>query len=123
MLESLLAEDDAAADDMLHEQQAVYTTAQMDTVRHAKAVVFGGPPNWQAEVKKAAPGFTCVSVDSKGFDAKIIDKADVIVFKTDYMSHAQWYRVVKRAKSRGRKIVYCRNNIDMLLQKVAGVLN
>ena len=123
VLESLMAEDDAAADDTLHEKLAVYTTAQIDTVRHAKAVVFGGPPNWQAEVKKAAPGFTCVSVESKGFDSKIIDRADVVVFKTDYMSHAQWYRVLKRAKSRGRKIVYCRNNIDILLRKVAGVLN
>ncbi len=61
VLEALLAEDDAAADDMLHEKQAVYTTAQMDYIRHAKAVVFGGPPNWQTEVKKAAPGFTEVT--------------------------------------------------------------
>lgn len=121
-LEALLAEGDTASNDTLHEKQAVYTTEQLDTVRRAKAVVFGGPPNWQAEVKKAAPGFTCVAVDSKGFDAKIIDRADVVVFKTDYMSHAQWYRVVKRAKSRGRKIVYCRNNIDLLLRKVARVL-
>lgn len=123
VLEALLAEDDAVEDDAVHEKRVVYTTEQLDKVRHVKAVVFGGPPNWQAEVKKAAPGFTCVSVESKGFDSKIIDRADVVVFKTDYMSHAQWYRVLKRAKSRGRKIVYCRNNIDMLLRKVAGVLN
>ena len=90
VMENLLAEDEPGADGVLHEDLAIYSAVQVDAARQAKAVVFGGPPNWQAEVKKVAPGFTCIPVTQKGFDTKIIDKADVIVFKTDYLSHAQW---------------------------------
>ena len=114
VLETLLAEDEPTDDGAVHENQAIYSAVQVDAARQARAVVFGGPPNWQAEVKKAAPGFTCIPVTQKGFDTKIIDKADVVVFKTDYMSHAQWYRVVKRQRARAGKsftagiiLIYC----------------
>lgn len=47
-----------------------------------------------------------------------VDKAEVIVIKTDYLSHAQWYRVVRRAKAKGKKIVYCRNNVELVFRKI-----
>lgn len=90
--------------------------------RKLKGVVFGGPPNWQSSLKEAAPNFTCIPVEDKDFDTKIIDKTEVIVIKTDYLSHAQWYRVVKRAKSKGKKIVYCKNNIELIFSKIAELL-
>lgn len=82
-------------------------------------MVFGGHPNWQTELRKAAPGYTIIDADNYGFDVKIIDKADVIVIKTDYMAHAQWYKIVERTRKLKKKMVICSgNNIDDLLMKI-----
>ncbi|ORT98770.1 hypothetical protein D081_2396 [Anaerovibrio sp. JC8] len=86
--------------------------------KNKKAVVFGGHPNWQAEVRKAAPDFTIIDPDNYGFDVKIIDKVDVIVIKTDYMAHAQWYKITERAKKKGKKIIFCTNSVDDMLMKI-----
>lgn len=69
-------------------------------------------------MKKAAPGFTIIDPDNYGFDAKIIDKADVIVIKTDYMAHAQWYKVNERAKKKGKRLVFCTNSVEDMLLKI-----
>ena len=61
-------------------------------------------------------------MDNNTFDKKIIKKADAVVIKTDYLSHKQWYQVVDQAKKCGRKIVYCRNNISLLLRQVERAL-
>lgn len=73
--------------------------------RNADAIVFGGPPQWQAEVRKAAPKYTCIPVDNNNFDVKIIDNADVIVIKTDYLSHIQYKRIIDRIRKLNKKIV------------------
>ena len=83
-----------------------------------KAVVFGGHPNWQAQVKEAAPGFICIAADNYSFDAKIMDKADVVVVKTDYMSHAQWFKVSERARKKNKRIVYCAESVQKMMEKI-----
>ncbi len=92
---------------------------KLELAKNTKAVVFGGHPNWQAELKKAAPEYNIVDADNYGFDAKIMDKADVIVIKTDYMAHAQWYKVIERARKLKKKVVFFSGNgIDELLLKI-----
>ena len=87
--------------------------------QNTKAVVFGGHPNWQAELKKAAPDYNIVDADNYGFDAKIMDKADVVVIKTDYMAHAQWYKVIERARKLKKRVMFFSgNNIEELLLKI-----
>lgn len=83
-------------------------------------VVFGGPPNWHASVKKVLPNATCIPVSNKSFNTSIIDNSDIIVIKTDYLSHAQWYRIINQARNKNKKVLYCQNNIDMLLSDLAG---
>lgn len=78
-------------------------------------VVFGGPPNWHTSVKRVLPNATCIPVSNKSFSTSIIDNSDIIVIKTDYLSHAQWYRIINQARSKNKKVLYCQNNIDMLL--------
>ena len=96
------------------------TKAQkLELAKNTKAVVFGGHPNWQAELKKAAPDYNIVDADNYGFDAKIMDKADVVVIKTDYMAHAQWYKVIERSRKLKKKVVFFSGNgIDELLLKI-----
>ena len=48
--------------------------------------------------------------------------ADAVVFKTDYLSHKQWYAVRDYAKKCGRKIIYCRNNISMMFEQIERAL-
>ena len=45
-----------------------------------------------------------------------------MVFKTDYLSHKQWYAIRDYAKKCGRKIIYCRNNIPMLFAQIEKAL-
>lgn len=96
------------------------TKAKMlELAKNTKAVVFGGHPNWQAELKKAAPEYNIVDADNYGFDAKIMDKADVVVIKTDYMAHAQWYKVIERSRKLKKRVVFFSgNNIEELLIKI-----
>ena len=82
-------------------------------------VVFGGPPNWHTSVKKVLPNATCIPVSNKSFNTSIIDNSDIIVIKTDYLSHAQWYKIINQARSKNKKVLYCQNNIDMLLSDLA----
>lgn len=78
-------------------------------------VVFGGPPNWHTNVKKVLPNATCIPVSNKSFSTNLIDNSDIIVIKTDYLSHAQWYRIINQARNKNKKVLYCQNNIDILL--------
>lgn len=78
-------------------------------------VVFGGPPNWHTSIKKVLPNATCIPVSNKSFNTNLIDNSDIIVIKTDYLSHAQWYKIINQARSKNKKVLYCQNNIDMLL--------
>ena len=123
ILEQVAAEEEAYEMDglLIREDSAEYVTGTTKA-RDAHVIVFGGPPNWQNQVKSKAPNYTCVSVDSNTFDKKIIQKADAIVIKTDYLSHKQWYQVVDQAKKYGRKIIYCRNNIALLFMQVEKAL-
>ena len=85
-------------------------------------VVFGGPPNWHTNVKKVLPNATCIPVSNKSFNTSIIDNSDIIVIKTDYLSHAQWYKVINQARNKNKKVLYCQNNIDMLLSDLAEII-
>lgn len=89
-----------------------------DLVRSSNVIVFGGPPNWHASIKNVMNNFICIPVGNKTFDTKIIDSADVIVIKTDYFSHAQWYRIMSRARNKNKSVVYCQNNINALIRDV-----
>ena len=111
VLEELEAEEQAQLD----EKDAAEC---IERAKKMKAVVFGGHPNWQAQVKEAAPGFICISADNYSFDAKIMDKADVVVVKTDYMSHAQWFKVSERARKKHKRIVYCAESVQKMMEKV-----
>lgn len=82
-------------------------------------VVFGGPPNWHTSIKKVLPNATCIPVSNKSFNTSIIDNSDIIVIKTDYLSHAQWYKIINQARNKNKKVLYCQNNIDMLLSDLA----
>ncbi len=123
ILEQVAAEEDAFEQEglLISEDCFEYTTSTAKA-RDAHVIVFGGPPNWQNQVKSKAPNYVCVSVDSNTFDKKIIQKADAIVIKTDYLSHKQWHLVVEQAKKCGRQIIYCRNNISMLFMQVEKAL-
>lgn len=118
ILESMIEDDEPSYSNIIAEEAAKYDTSRID---NTKALVFGGPPNWQNAVSAASPAFTCIPVTDKDFNLKLIDRADVIIFKTDYLSHAQWYRIMKRAKAKKKKIIYCKNNIGMLIEQVAGI--
>ena len=124
ILEQVAAEEEAYGHDdfIVREDSAEYATGT-EKARNAHVIVFGGPPNWQNQVKSKAPNYTCISVDNNTFDKKIIQKADAVVIKTDYLSHKQWHQVVDQAKKFGRKIVYCRNNISLLFMQVEKAMN
>ena len=86
-------------------------------------VVFGGPPNWHTSVKRVLPNATCIPVSNKNFSTSIIDNSDIIVIKTDYLSHAQWYRIINQARNKNKKVLHCQNNIDMLLNDLVQVVD
>lgn len=124
ILEQVAADEEAYGhDDFTVQEDSAEYAVGTERARNANVIVFGGPPNWQNQVKSKAPNYVCVSVDSNTFDKKKIQKADAIVIKTDYLSHKQWHQVVDQAKKFGRKIVYCRNNISLLFMQVEKAMN
>ena len=73
-------------------------------------------------LKKQASGYIIVESDNYSFDVKIIDKTDVIVIKTDYLAHVQWYKIAERARRMKKKmVIFSGNNIEELLVKIGGV--
>lgn len=113
VLEALLERKDiAAAKENTEENKK---DDNISILNSKNIVVFGGPPNWHTSVKKVLPNATCIPVSNKSFSTSIIDNSDIIVIKTDYLSHAQWYKIINQARSKNKKVLYCQNNIDMLL--------
>lgn len=106
-----------------HEKDFKKEDVDISILQNKNIVVFGGPPNWHTNIKKVLPGITCMSVDNKNFNTSIIDNSDIIVIKTDYFSHAQWYRVIKQARNKNKKILYCQNNIDMLMNDLVNSIS
>lgn len=117
VLEALLERKDiAAAKENTEENKK---DDNISILNSKNIVVFGGPPNWHTSVKKVLPNATCIPVSNKSFNTSIIDNSDIIVIKTDYLSHAQWYKIINQARSKNKKVLYCQNNIDMLLGDLA----
>lgn len=117
VLEALLERKDiAAAKENTEENKR---DDNISILNSKNIVVFGGPPNWHTSVKKVLPNATCIPVSNKSFNTSIIDNSDIIVIKTDYLSHAQWYRIINQARNKNKKVLYCQNNIDMLLNDLA----
>ena len=106
-----------------HEKDFKKEDVDISILQNKNIVVFGGPPNWHTNIKKVLPGITCMPVDNKNFNTSIIDNSDIIVIKTDYFSHAQWYRVIKQARNKNKKILYCQNNIDMLMNDLVNSIS
>ena len=127
ILEQVAAEEESYEEShghdgfMASEGSAPYGAAN-EKARNAHVIVFGGPDKWQGQVLSQAPNYICISVDNNTFDKKKIQRADAVVFKTDYLSHKQWYAIRDYAKKCGRKIIYCRNNIPMLFAQIEKVL-
>ena len=65
----------------------------------------------------------CVDVKDNAFDTRIINSADAVVFKIDYLPHAQFYRVIDKIRKMKLPVVYCSNNIDLMLKKIARELS
>ena len=86
--------------------------------RQLKVILFGGPDGWQCQVRDRLDNITFVQADDVTFHNKIIDKADAIALRPDYMSHKQYYRAVARARQTGVPMVYISNNIDKLQQQI-----
>ena len=127
ILEQVVAEEEAyeagyGHDGFLVREGEAGYTSDTTKARSANVIVFGGPDKWQSQVISQAPQYTCVSVDNNTFDKKNIKGADAVVFKTDYLSHKQWYAVRDYAKKCGRKIIYCRNNIPMMFEQIERAL-
>lgn len=89
----------------------------------AKVVIIGGTAGWQSAVKERAERYVCIDVKDNAFDTRIINSADAVVFKIDYLPHAQFYRVIDKIRKMKLPVVYCSNNIDLMLKKIARELS
>ena len=89
----------------------------------AKVVVIGGTTGWQSAVKERAERYVCIDVKDNAFDTRIINSADPVVFKIDYLPHTQFYRVIDKIRKMKLPVVYCSNNIDLMLKKIARELS
>ena len=121
VLEALLERKDIAATKENTEENK--RDDNISILKNKNIVVFGGPPNWHTSVKKVLPNATCIPVSNKSFNTSIIDNSDIIVIKTDYLSHAQWYKIINQARNKNKKVLYCQNNIDMLLSDLINTVS
>lgn len=121
VLEALLERKDIAA--VKENTEENKKDDNISILNNKNIVVFGGPPNWHTSVKKVLPNATCIPVSNKSFNTSIIDNSDIIVIKTDYLSHAQWYKIINQARNKNKKVLYCQNNIDMLLSDLINTVS
>lgn len=101
------------------EEKPEKETVSVRDALEAKVVVFGGTDAWQSAVKERAANYVCVDTKNDAFDTNIVNKADVVVFKIDYLSHKQFYKVIDKIRKMKLPVVYCSNNIDLMLKKIA----
>ncbi len=83
------------------------------------ANVFGGTAGWrQVAVKERVERYVCVNIKADVFDTRIINSADAVVFKIDYLPHAQFYRAIDKIRKMKLPVIYCNNNIDLMLKGI-----
>ena len=80
-------------------------------IRDRKVAVLGGSDKWFKKLKRLLPGWSFIPVGDDnsigGFNA--LERADFIYVYTNVLQHAQYYRAINLAKSKGKMLFYLGN--------------
>lgn len=121
ILEQIIEDKNIINDDNIIQDKDIMP--DLSVLKDKKIILFGGPPNWHSHVKNLIPDIECISIDNKSFDTSKISNADLIVIKTDYLKHAQWYKLVNAIRLCNKKVLYTSNNsVKSLTQRIVSEL-
>ena len=69
-------------------------------------VLFGGHPNWISKFKLKYSNVKVYGADDMSFSADVIRNADLVLLNVTYMSHKQFYAVIRQARKHHKKLEY-----------------
>ena len=82
---SLTEEDSPAVKESLSQMK--------EAIANRRIVIVGGHPNWVSKMKREFPDWTYVDPEvGASSDAAIVEKADIIFFFTDIISHSRYHQ-------------------------------
>jgi len=89
-----------------------------DKLENVKCIIIGGHIKWQEKIRETMKNSVLISVDTLGFDIKILEGKDHIFIKTTTLSHALYEKVMGAIKKWDKNIVYLptTNNIEISLR-------
>lgn len=71
-----------------------------------RTVIFGGHDTFLKEIRKRLPEVKYVDVSNYGFNVDIVRNADVVWVQTNCISHSQYWRILKSARTHGIQVRY-----------------
>lgn len=93
--------------DIAQQSATVPETLPDKDISGLKILVAGGHPTWQQKVAETFPNVTVVS---DNFDPALVDSCDIVAFNWLYAGHQTFYKLINRARTSGKRIVYISNN-------------
>lgn len=103
--------------DIAQQNSELPSTLPDKDISHLKILVAGGHPTWQQRIAEAFPNVTIV--EGENFDPALVDSCDVVAFNWLYAGHKMYYKLINRARTRNKPIVYISNtNLQRFAQLV-----
>lgn len=94
------------------------TTGETPDLTGVSGAIIGGHERWHKKMKELLPNFVFISTEN--FDARLLDNVDVVLFFTQYLGHALYYRAVNEARKRRVKIGYINSlNEGLVLREIS----
>lgn len=104
------------------DKQEEYTLKERNfsKLQNVKGLVVGGHENWQRRMKELLPNFKFLHPDTLNIDISILDNVDIVLFYTNYLNHAMYYKVINEARKKNIKIAYisANTNENIVLQQI-----
>lgn len=107
------------------EHSPQYFNNIMERLKTKKILIIGGPTVWHGKIKTFFPGW--ITIDPAcchSVDFRIFDGIEKVYFRSDYLSHALYYRVINDLKEKNIPYGYVNYvNIKKLAEQISDDLN
>lgn len=101
-----------------HDHRAI----DIEKINSYKGIIIGGHQNWHQQIKKQLD-FDCV-LEANTHLLEHIDEYDVVLFKTSYLDHPTYFKVIEKVRRSTPIFGYLQHsNVDLCLEEIEKIID
>lgn len=104
------------------EESHDHRTIDVEKINSYKGIIIGGHQNWHQQIKKQLD-FDCV-LEANTHLLEHIDEYDVVLFKTSYLDHPTYFKVIEKVRRSTPIFGYLQHsNIELCLEEIEKIID